>query len=196
VSAPELPRITGIPQYSADQLDAALVAARVAQPGLIDGDLSDKQAQQTKGLSYSKLAVLAEVQTFVDDDGAAMAGSLSPTAAESLFIETLRDPRVRLEVAQIAPIWITSAHRRHGGIFFAGTIASRLDKGPLVVCTVDTGVGDPLIVVAPAALGPRLPSGGPIAVVGSLIDNPGERIEGYGGAERVVWAKSLLPLDR
>jgi hypothetical protein len=191
------PKITGAPNYSLDQLATTLAAAREAQHGLIAGSLNDQTVMRTKGLSYSKLAELAEVMTFVDVQKDLASAVPSPSTGDVLFAETLAELRIRDEVARIAPVWIGSPHRRHGGIFFAGTIVSRMQQGPFVELVVSLDAATSLTVIAPGESVDRLPPAGPIAVVGSLVDKPAERIEGYrGAAMQAVWAKSLLPLDR
>jgi hypothetical protein len=197
VAAQASPKIAGAPSYSSDQLATTLAAAREARHGLIAGSLNDQTVMRTKGLSYSKLAELAEVLTFADVQNGAASAATSPSPSVAMFAETLAQPRIREEVARIVPVWIGSPHRRHGGIFFAGTIVSRTQQGPLVECKVALDVATSLTVIAAADLVDRLPSDGPIAVVGSLVDRPAERIEGYsGGATQAVWATSLVPLDR
>jgi hypothetical protein len=195
-SAPFSPSIAGAPTYSADQFAESLRAARDAQPGLVAGDLNDVAVQRTKGLSYSRLCDLAEMATFVGGGAANDPADAERTAAvEQLFRETLADPRIRGEVARIAPVWIKSAHRRHGGVFFAGAITDRVERGSLVECQIDLGTVGPLTVLVPKRLVDQLGWSRSVGVVGSLIDRPAERIAGYQGpAMQVVWAKSLIPL--
>ena len=197
-AAATLPKVSGAPAYSAEQFAAAFRAARDAQPGLLTGDLNDQAVQRTKGLSYSKLCDLAEIATFLDaGPSTSENGDERSAALETLFKETLAESRIRGEIARIAPIWINSAHRRHGGIFFAGAITNRTEMGAMTECQVDLGVGTPITIMAPTALVDRLSSAQSVAVLGSLIDKPAARIEGYrGSALQAVWVKSLIPLDR
>jgi len=192
------PKISEAPTYSADQLAAALIAAREAQPGLLAGNLNDTTVQRSKGLSYSKLCDLAEIATFAGVGSSVLTTDNEQTAAvEALFKESLVEERVRGEVARIVPIWISSIHRRHGGIFFAGTIVGRVERGTLTECQLDLGTGSTISVLAPTSIVDRLAANRAVAVVGSLIDKPAERIDGYSGsAPQVVWAKSLISLDR
>jgi hypothetical protein len=187
--------ITGAPTYSIEQFDAALRAARDAQPGLLAGELDDKTVQHTKGLSFGKLCELAETATFIDPSQSSAAAPTT-SAAETLFKDTLADPRIRREVARIVPIWIGSAHRRHGGVFFAGSIVGRNEHGAMTECQVDLGAGTTLSVLAPPAQISRAGFSRNVIVVGSLIDKPAERIAGYStAAPQVVWASSLIPLE-
>jgi hypothetical protein len=194
-SPPLSPTIVGAPTYSADQFAEALRAARDAQPGLVAGNLNDVAVQRTKGLSYSRLCDLAEMATFVGGGANDSADAERTAAVDQLLRETLADARIRGEVARITPVWIKSAHRRHGGVFFAGAITDRVERGPLIECQIDLGTVEPLTVLVPKHLVDQLGWSRTVGVVGSLIDRPAERIAGYDGlATQVVWAKSLLPL--
>jgi hypothetical protein len=133
--------------------------------------------------------------TFVGGGANDSADAERTAAVEQLFRETLADARIRGEVARITPVWIKSAHRRHGGVFFAGAITDRVERGPLIECQIDLGTVEPLTVLVPKHLVDQLGWSRTVGVVGSLIDRPAERIAGYDGlATQVVWAKSLLPL--
>jgi len=201
LSAAAASHVLGARSYTSEQLSAALRAAQDAQPGLLSGDLNDPAVQRTKGLSYNRLCDLAEVVTFAADppamDGASELSNRAADTAEVLFRETLRDPRIRGEVARIAPIWIETSQRRHGGIFFAGAVASSSNQGPVVECRIDTGAGDPLTILVPTALADQLDrSGGTLGIVGSIVDNPRERVTGYtGNAPQAIWVGKLIPLD-
>ena len=69
-----------------------------------------------------------------------------------------RSPRAhtREEVAQIVPMWIASPNRRHGGVFFAGSVVSHEAKGTVSECSIDLGGGKSLPVLVPAAVGEQL----------------------------------------
>lgn len=190
-----MPRISGAPSYSSEQFAAALQAAREALPGLLAGELDDRAVQRNKGLSFSKLCDLAEAATFIDPSQSS-APEQSQAAVDALFNETLADPRIRNEIARIVPIWIGSAYRRHGGVFFAGSIVGRNDFGAMSECQIDLGAGTTLSILLPPDVANRLNRSQSVAVVGSLIDKPSERIAGYAGAApQVVWVGSLTPLD-
>jgi hypothetical protein len=194
VSAPApAPRIKEAPSYTADQLNSTLAAAREAQAGLVTGDLNDRTVQRTKGLSYSKICDLAEAATFVANLQASESADVEP-----FFRETLAENRIRDEVARIVPIWITSTHRRHGGIFFAGTLTSRVERGAVTECEFAMTSGASQTVLVPPSLADRLAAARrTVIVVGSLIDRPAERIGDYtGNAPQVVWASSLIPLGQ
>jgi hypothetical protein len=191
-------RVSGAPTYSAEQVSATLQAARDAAPGLAAGSLDDPAVRRAKGAGFEKLCELALAYTFADrgPKGASEIASLSRDA-DIIFRRMLVDPRTRGEVARIVPIWIGSPHRSHGGVFFAGNLLDRENRGALVEFRVDSGVGEPLVVLASPDLQEALANlGGPVAVIGVLVDEPQERIPGYAGeARRAIWAGGLLRLD-
>jgi hypothetical protein len=192
--ATEAVHISGVPSFSASDLAAALVAAKDAQNGLVNGSLSDGlSVAKTKGFSYSILADLAQKATFVDPSSAD-AAKLQQNA-DTIFRETLAAPHAREEVAQIVPKWIGSPNRKQGGVFFAGNIVVRDKQGSVVEGSVDIGAGQPLLVLLPPALAEKPPTG-PVAVVGYIIDKPAECISGYTGtAPQAVFAGKLIPLQ-
>ena len=114
-----------------------------------------------------------------------------------MFRETLSDAHTRGEVARIVPKWIGSKYRKHGGVFFAGTVIGESSKGQVVECRVDLGAGDPLTILVPDTLAKGLDnSGRPLGIVGSIVDSPAQHVSGYDGdAPQAVWVGRLIPLD-
>jgi hypothetical protein len=193
-SSTESVRITGAPTFTTSDLAASLVAAKDAEPGLVNGNLADgREVARTKGFSYSILADLAQKATFVDPS-AEDADKLQQDT-DNIFRTTLSTPHARDEVAQIVPKWIASPNRRQGGVFFSGSIVGSDKKGTVVEGTVDVGSGQPLPVLLPPALAAKQPTG-PVAVVGYIVDKPAEHINGYTGtATQAVFATKLVPLQ-
>jgi hypothetical protein len=187
------PIVRDAPTYTIAQLSEALLGARDAQAGLQSGDLNDRAVQRTKGLSYEKLCGVAEMATFAEG----VDGDATASAVDWVFRTTLAEPRVRGEVARIVPIWIGSTYRRHGGIFFAGAVVERNNAGSMIECRVDAGAGTSLVILVPPSLADTLANSyRPVAVVGSLVDRPAERVSGYtGSAPQAVWVGRLIPLS-
>jgi hypothetical protein len=157
--------------------------------------LNEPAVQRTKGLSYSRLCDLAEMTTFLDSGAQAPAGARQRDA-EQLFRETLADERVRSEVARIAPIWASSPHRRHGGVFFAGNIVGQFPRGQVTECNVDLGGGQTFVILVPPSLAGGLRGSGPLIVVGSIVAQPADKVTGYtGSVPQAVWVSSLLGIE-
>jgi hypothetical protein len=190
--------IDGAPSFTSNDLSAALDTAKRAQPSLIEGNFTDsKDVARAKGLSYAALADLAQKATFVD--AAAQPTEVSPLqqATEDLFRQTLAEPRIRSEVAVILMKWIASPNRKHGGVFFSGNVADKQQAGTVTECRVEFENGESINVLTPSAsadAGQDLTH--PQAVVGYIIDQPADKIEGYtGAAKQAVWTNRLVPLE-
>jgi hypothetical protein len=188
--------IAGAPSFNADELAVSLQAAKDAQPGLVTGDLADVEVQRAKGFSYSLLCDLAQKLAFVD--AAVRSDYAKPLAddAEELFRKTLADAHTRGEVARIVPKWIASPHRKHGGVFFAGTLSREVDKGTVVECQFDVGGELQLTVLVPPEIAQLLADPAqPMGIVGWIVDKPAGKVAGYtGDAPQAVWASHLIPL--
>lgn len=193
----EMVHVAGAPSFKPEELNAALQAARIAQPNLIKGSLADgKEVQQAKGKSYNALADLAQQATFVEAAGSESVIK-SRQEADDLFRQTLADAQTRSDIAQIVPKWLSYPKRPHGGIFFAGSVTSHAGKGSVVECSIDLGSGQPLTVLVPAAMAGQLEgSSSPIVVAGWIADRPAEHVTGYtGSAPQAVFAGRLIPLQ-
>jgi hypothetical protein len=191
-------RIDGAPSFTASDLSAALDAAKDAQPKLVEGNFADgKEVARAKGLSYAALADLAQKATLVDAVAESAEASPLQQASEDLFRQTLAEARIRDEVGVILLKWIASPNRKHGGVFFAGNVASQQPAGSVVECRVDLENGQSITVLAPPAAAEAGPDDAqPQAVIGYIIDQPAERIEGYtGAATQAVWTNRLIPLE-
>jgi hypothetical protein len=186
------------PTFTPDELAVALRTAEESQPNLIAGDLSDgREVQRAKGLSYSLLCDLAQKVAFVDAESRADYANSLTTKAEELFRQTLTDSHTRAEVAVIVQKWIESPHRKHGGVFFGGTVTRDVDKGSLLECQFDIGDGQALTVLVPPTAGNQLSeSPQPLGVVGWIVDDATTQVGGYTGeARRAIWAAQIIPLQ-
>jgi hypothetical protein len=187
--------VEGAPSFSGAELSAAIAAAKNAEAGLLDGSLNDsREIDRAKGYSYSIISDLAQKATFVD--GAAPDVVPLQTEAEDVFRTILATPHARQEVAQIAPMWINSANRRQGGVFFAGKLGSDEAKGTLNEYSIDLDNGKSLPVLMSPALAEQAKTTGPVAIVGWIVDDPAKSVPGYtGSAARPIYAAKIIPLQ-
>ncbi|HEX3599144.1 MAG TPA: hypothetical protein VHU84_03320, partial [Lacipirellulaceae bacterium] len=195
-AASKAPPVLGAPTFTATELGAAIAAAKEAETGLVNGNLTDgRDVARTKGFSYSILADLAQKVTFVDGTSADVAKLQHE--AEEIFQATLATPHARDEVAQIVPKWITSPNRRQGGVFFAGSILNAEQKGSVSESNVDLGNGQSLPVLLTPAVAEQLKGlAGPVAVLGWIVEKPAAQVSGYTGtAPQAVFAGKLVPLQ-
>jgi hypothetical protein len=185
------------PTYTLDQLATALESGEQARSGLVTGDLSDATVRRTKGLSYANLCDLAHTLVFLDRTLAADESQPVKRRAEQLFADTLSDPHTRSEVARIAAIWIESPHRRHGGVFLAGSVSGGKIVGDLYEYQLKTLDGSALALLMDEPLDPLVEeSGHQVGIVGTIVDDPADQIAGYDGtARRVIWVASAHELE-
>jgi hypothetical protein len=191
------PSIAGSPSlFAAEELQKSLETAAKAQPQLVTGNFADSATvAQAKGRSYMALADLAQKTTFADIS--------QPTSkqmveqANDLFRQTLADPRIRAEVAQIMPRWVQSPKRDHGGVFFAGKVVGHAVSGSVLECQIELDGGRTVTMLAPAEAAEQLDATKPLAIVGWLVDVPKTQVSGYTGAAKsaAVWTNQLIPLQ-
>lgn len=186
-AAPPEVELTGVPTYTAGELQELITAAEQASPALTAGGDIDK----SKGSSYATLAKLAEVLTFAD----ANPDAEIKQQARSVFPPLFTGDETRRQIAQIAGYWLNSPKRHHGGIFFSGSVDPGRQQGSVAEYNFTLRTGQQLTVLTPEALTQRVSSASSIAVVGSVVDDPAAHIPGYtGSATQAVWSTSILPL--
>jgi hypothetical protein len=191
-------KIAGAPSFTTDELATALQTAKDARPALVTGNFNDgTEVKRAKGASYAAMADLAQKSLFVAPPASPADDAKMTEQVDKLFKATLLDAHTRDEVAQIAPMWIASSHRKHGGVFFAGSVTHQEPKGSVVECSVDLGGGKSLVVLTtPSAVQQVAGSARPVGVAGFIVDKPAEKVQGYtGSAAQAVFAPGLLSLE-
>ncbi|WP_425395069.1 hypothetical protein [Aeoliella sp.] len=180
------PVILDAPQYTAAQLQQYTAAAEAAGPALIAGGDIDR----AKGSSYATIAKLAEALTF----GEGAADASWNYSARQVFPPLFATQQAQGQISQIAGFWLTSPKRRHGGIFFCGTPDAGRQAGSVAEYQFTLPGGQSLTVLTPETLADNVTGARTVAVIGSVVYKPAERIEGYTGDEAVViWSENLLP---
>ncbi|MCC7474372.1 MAG: hypothetical protein IT425_03185 [Pirellulales bacterium] len=190
-------RIEGAPTFPAEELAAALEIAQGAESGLASGNLADsREIARTKGYSYSLLADLAQKTVFVES-AAAEKTATDVQRSQEMFRRLLTVEHTRNEVGQIVSRWIASPNRRHGGVFFGGSVARCETKGSVTECHVELVPGQSMTVLVPASVS-EVESArvAPVSVVGWIVDEPAKNIPGYTGtATQAIFTQKLAPLD-
>lgn len=178
--------ILDAPQYTAAQLQQYTAAAEAAGPALIAGGDIDR----AKGSSYATIAKLAEALTF----GEGAADASWNYSARQVFPPLFATQQAQGQISQIAGFWLTSPKRKHGGIFFCGTPDAGRQAGSVAEYQFTLPGGQSLTVLTPETLADNVTGAPTVAVIGSVVYKPAERIEGYTGDEAVViWSENLLP---
>lgn len=189
--------VANAPSFTAAELTAALQAARAAQPGLVNGNFSDgDDVKNTKGKSYKVVADLAQKATFAQDGNSSVDSAKTDQEAIAFFRQMLFNRHTSEEIAQIAPMWISSPHRKIGGVFFAGSVTHIDIMGSVVEYRVELQGGPAMVVLVPYTGGSVGGPLRPVGVAGWIVDKPAERVKGYTGtAPQAVFAKSLISLE-
>lgn len=178
--------ILDAPQYTAAAIQRHTTTAEQAVPDL----LAPGPPTTSKGTSYALLAQLADALTF--GEGAADASWNSD--ARQLFPPLFATPEAREQISQIGGYWLTHPTRKHGGIFFCGTPDAGRQAGSVAEYQFTLPGGQSLTVLTPQTLPASVSSAQAVVVVGSVIDNAADRIEGYTGtASQVIWSENVLP---
>lgn len=182
------------PKLTTADLDAALKTASEVRLSLVARETSDATLRPLKESAYQAFTALAEAVTFaMHEPGREIEHAMLLSQAEQLLLDTLANERMIDRLGPLAAKWIETAEGQTTGVVAAGIVigshmGTREQRGILVELT---GTSRTLPVVAPFAI--DAPLGARVVVVGSLIDEPEERIRGYtGSAERVVWAGLVL----
>jgi hypothetical protein len=184
------------PRYSTSEFETLLAAAELAEPGLIEGDLSDASVRRTKGLSYAKLCDLAHAIVFAQFAASDANGVALQSQADKVFANTLSTAHTRDEVARIAAIWVDSSHRRHGGVFLAGTVGGGQIAGDVYEYSLTATDGNRYTVLSSQPLDTDSANPNPpVAIVGTIVDEPRANVAGYTGtAPRAIFASRVLAL--
>ena len=163
----------------------------------MDGNLSDAAVRRKKGMSYETFCNLANALTFVDRSSPSVESEQAIEGADRLFRETLAEPRTQNEASLIAGIWVDSPHRKHAGIFLAGTMSGGQIAGDVYEYQLTTANGSQWTVLRSEPLDPLVEgSTQSLAIIGAIVDKPAEQISGYNGtAKRAIWAARAIPLD-
>lgn len=179
--------IADAPSYTANQLAQLTAAAVEASPAMTAGGEIDK----SKGTSYATLAKLADALTFAGDG---VDANIKQQARE-VFPPLFATDESRRQIAQIAGYWLPSPKRGHGGIFFSGRVDPGRQQGSVAEYNFSLRSGQQLTVLTPQPLAGSVTSSPAIVVVGSVINDPADRIPGYTGtATQAIWSTEVLPL--
>ena len=173
----------GSPLFTITEFAAALAKARKAESGLVTGDGSDPAVRKVKGFSYKELCDLAQIVTFCDDASAADRLTQIEHDSTDLFQRVLATPHTRAMKSHksptsgsIPPIANTAASSCPGKIH-GGEIA-----GDMYEYGLSTEAGGEVKILVPKPLDTHLAADGKsVGIVGSIIDQPAQKISGYIG---------------
>ncbi len=171
--------------YSAADVEKGMTEAQEAATALAT---ADKDAlKKAKAQYYRKLAQLAELATFAEDDSVEPEGDLSKI--KELLGEVAADRAQLGVIAKAAGQWMNiSKGKEHQGIVLAGTVQSVTKQGHVFETKVLLADGGQVVTVLSAK---KLPvkENDQTVVLGSIVSDPATTIEGYQGTETTaIWS--------
>ena len=179
-----------------EEFGRLLAAARETAPDILEGDLSTRASISRKGRAYTALCQLAEHFDFVDQPGLDPDTQTQASLAKGLYRIVTDDAKTRRDLAHIAAQWWQYDRRPNEGILLAGRIEQLQAVGQQTLGTVVVGdpeAGLPIPVLLAAG---TYSVGEQIGVVGRIVANPRDSIQGYDGdAEPIVAAQYSYRLD-
>lgn len=172
--------------------EAAIGSARSAASGALDTLMpSDAAAKagftREKYASYTKLCEYAQGVSHSAADVAAT----NAEAAKMMVLMVAADDADNRVLGQLANAWLSKT-RANDGIALSGKVTAVDTAGGLTTITVELpALGDKL-AARTATIVTRettdVAAGDEVAAVGSVVDKPTEKIEGYAGADaQVIW---------
>lgn len=191
-------RLIGAPApYTIDQLSEVLRGADDARAVMCDKSLAaNPEAARELGSAYGKLCQVAQVLTFVEDASADR--ELTTLEAKELYIRLFTFDHARSDSRAMASRWLAWPERANGGVFFSGALKGAKPMGSVSELRVTLSDGEVVSVLTDEQLDPaRFFGGTEIGVVGCVVEDPVNRVEGYKGvAERAVWACHTFPVGK
>jgi len=173
--------------YSVAELDATLPDADAAHRRFLAGDLARKEDVAAMGQAYIELCKLAEQFTLTNPAEYGNELITKQMNAKNIFRGSVGDPARRNDLAMIAGRWLQHARRPNQGVVVLGKVTDLQAQGPWTEYTIETPLGDSSAVSKALMEGVPFKSGSDVAVVGAIVADPRQAIDGYAGeAQQVI----------
>lgn len=173
--------------YSVAELDATLPGADAAHRRFLAGDLARKEDVAAMGQAYIELCKLAEQFTLTNPAEYGNELITKQMNAKNIFRGSVGDPARRNDLAMIAGRWLQHARRPNQGVVVLGKVTDLQAQGPWTEYTIETPLGDSSAVSKALMEGVPFKSGSDVAVVGAIVADPRQAIDGYAGeAQQVI----------
>lgn len=196
-TTPIVGQLRGAKFYSVAELDATLPGADAAHRRFLAGDLARKEDVAAMGQAYIELCKLAEQFTLTDPAEYGNELITKQMNAKNIFRGAVGDPARRNDLAMIAGRWLQHNRRPNQGVIVLGKVTDLQAHGSWTEYTIETPLGD--ATATSKVLLERIPfaSGSDVAVVGTIVADPRQAIEGYAGeAPQVIVAGfAFVPED-
>lgn len=173
--------------YSVAELGATLPAADGAHRRFLAGDLSRKEDVAAMGQAYIELCKLADQFTLTNPAEYGNELVTKQMNAKNIFRGAVGDPARRNDLAMIAGRWLQHARRPNQGVVVLGKVTDLQAQGVWTEYTIETPLGDSSAVSKVLVEGVPFKSGADVAVVGTIVADPRQAIDGYAGeAQQVI----------
>ena len=138
---------------------------------------------------YQKLSRLAEVVTFVEINPGATSAWHRRESVQNLLLRAGGDVQRAEAMGRLAGFQLDAGRREQSGIVLAGTVEALDKEGPLYTTRlVLFGLGKVVTVVSSRPARPTIDVRDRVVILGSIVDNPAEKLAGYEGQmPQVVW---------
>lgn len=173
--------------YSVAELEATLPGADAAHRRFLAGDLARKEDVAAMGQAYIELCKLAEQFTLTNPAEYGNELITKQMNAKNIFRGSVGDPARRNDLAMIAGRWLQHARRPNQGVVVLGKVTDLQALGPWTEYTIETPLGYSSAVSKVLIDGVPFKSGSDVAVVGAIVADPRQAIDGYAGeAQQVI----------
>jgi len=183
--------------YSVAELEATLPGADAAHRRFLAGDLARKEDVAGMGQAYIELCKLAEQFTLTNPAEYGNELITKQMNAKNIFRGSVGDPARRNDLAMIAGRWLQHARRPNQGVVVLGKVTDLQAQGLWTEYTVETPLGDSSAVSKVLMEGVPFQSGSDVAVVGTIVADPRQAIDGYAGEAQqvIVSGFAFIPED-
>ncbi|MBA4105458.1 MAG: hypothetical protein C0485_06840 [Pirellula sp.] len=196
-TTPIVGQLRGAKFYSIAELDATLPGADAAHRRFLAGDLARKEDVAAMGQAYIELCKLAEQFTLTNPAEYGNELITKQMNAKNIFRGAVGDPARRNDLAMIAGRWLQHNRRPNQGVVVLGKVTDLEAHGSWTEYTIETPLGDATATSKVLLEGIPFASGSDVAVVGTIVADPRQAIDGYAGeAPQVIVAGfAFVPQD-
>ncbi len=196
-TTPIVGQLRGVKHYSVAELDVTLPSADAAHRRFLAGDLARKEDVGEMGQAYIELCKLAEQFTLTDPAEYGNELITKQMNAKNIFRGVVGDSARRNDLAMIAGRWLQHTGRLNNGVIVLGKVTDLQAQGAWTEYTIETPLGNATATSKVLLEGIPFASGSDVAVVGTIVNDPRQAIDGYAGEapQLIVAGFAFVPED-
>ncbi len=179
--------VRGAPQYSAEEIHAALEAAVQASVAWdTNEDQSETHRKQLNEQFYYAFARLSESVTYPPPNDPETGELVS--ALSDMLGTFVKEPKKLAMIGNQAAAWLEQSTRPHHGIFIFGTVKRIKTAGTLYETELELAARKKRVLTVVSRVDPRntFAPGDRILMLGAIVDQPKRNLLGYEGNEPIV----------